>query len=176
MTTTEPEPTPTDAAEPLGDEAGEDVQLVRTGWVRCTVAGQQYRLRPPFFGEFKRLRLSFEELQDALAEKSEESEIIAAELVEQAEALRTRKDVPAAERVRAMRSLRAASTDVARQLNTLREDQLHRWWADVFRTLCVDLDRIDWLDDADKMPAWMMAPLLPTKVQTHWRAAPLGRG
>lgn len=173
MTTTEPEISP--PAEPEGDEGGEAVQLVRTGWVRCTVGGSLYRLRPPFFGEFKRLRLSFEEIQDALAEQSEEVETIAARLIDEAEVMSKDESLDAAERQRRHRALRRESTVAGRKLTEFREGLMHAWWVDVFTVLCVDKP-VDWLEDADRMPTWMTAAVLPSQLLQHWRAAPLGRG
>lgn len=178
MTTTEPEAAPATpgAAEPEGDEAGESVRLVRTGWVRCLIGGQTVRLRPPFFGEFKRLRLAFEEVQDTLTEASEDLEIVAQRLVDQARALHEDTKMDAGEKVRAQRALRRESSVAGRGMNEQREALMVDWWAEVFRALCVDLGNVDWLEDPDRMPTWLTAPTLPTTLIQHWRAAPLARG
>lgn len=175
MTDSEPTTAP-DPREPEGDEAGEAVQLVRTGWVRCTVGGEQYRLRPPFFGEFKRLRFAFEELQDTLDALAEETEVVGAGLVAESERVAADDSMDPAEKVRAQRELRRRSTSAAREMTTAREQATQEWWVDVFRELCVDLDKVKWLDDHDQMPAWMTLTGLPAQLLGHWRAAPLARG
>lgn len=174
MTTQEPEsPTTPDPLDPEGPETGEALTFVRTGWVRCTTGGQIARLRPPLFGEYKRLRMALEDVQDAIMALSEDAEINAERIV----ALEAEiGDVDPAERVKRRRELRRESTEIARRTNREREALMHGWWADVFRTLCVDAAKVDWIDDPDRMPAWLTAPALPQRILAHWRAAPLARG
>ncbi len=176
MTTTEPETPPTEA--PAGEETGDGLRLVTTGWVRCTVGGALYRLRPPFFGEMKRLRMSLEEIQDHLAEASTEAEGIAMRLIDQANATLQGDGakVDQADRLVQTKALRRESTMAGRALTELRESLMFGWWDDVFRVLCVDLAKVDWLDDPDRHPSWMTNASLPASVVGHWRQPPLGHG
>lgn len=179
MSQTEPTPE-VDDTDPEGPETGDRLLFVRTGWVRYTSGGTTIRVRPPFFGEFKRLRLALEDVQDTLMDLAEEAEAeaerIQAELDPETGDVPVEADGDLRARAARRRDLLRRSREVARRTNERREALMHSWWVDVFRTLCVDADKVEWLDDPDKMPAWMTNPALPQQFVNHWRAAPLARG
>lgn len=171
----EPEPEAPAGAEPEGDEQGEAIVFVRTGWIRFTVGGRLYRLRPPFLKEVKRLRFALEEMADNLADLQSEVEVAGIEILEEQARLEEKADLSATERVAARSALRKRSRDAARSLNERREAETLAWFRLAFEVLCVD-DVTAWLGDFDDFPAWATSGLLPHQMLRHWRAAPLAPG
>lgn len=168
-------PTPTaDEQDPTEQEATAGVVLVRTGWVRLTVNGQMYRLRPPFFGELKARRLALDAMQESLEEATAAIEDIADQLITQDEA--ARQDDPR-EYQRTRRELVRQSRQAARDLDRTREGLLIEWWRDTFRLLCVEKpDTLEWIEGEDMWPPWVGSAGFPNTVVNHWRAAPLAHG
>src|SRR5688500_14604393 len=60
-------------AAPEADEGRELVELVGSGWVRMHIGGQRYRLRRPFFGELRKLRILAAEVADEISAASHET-------------------------------------------------------------------------------------------------------
>ena len=168
----EPDP----GAEPEGEqEAGEGVVLVRTGWIRFTIGGDLYRLRPPFLKELKRLRFALEEMADNLADVQEDVEATGLAIAEEQVALEQKADLTPTQRAAERNALRKRSREAARALNEQREAETLSWFRQAFKTLCVD-DTSKWIDDFDEYPSWATSGILPHTMMRHWRAAPLGRG
>lgn len=174
--TTAPEPETAPLLEPAVDaEAGEQIQFVRTGWVRCTIQGTLYRLRPPFLKEFRKLRFALEEMADNLTDLQGTVEVAGIEIVEESAKVEANPDLSTSERVEARNTLRRRSREAARGLNQKREEEALAWFRLAFETLCVD-DVSGWLDDFDKYPTWATSGMLPHDLIGHWRRAPLGPG
>ena len=171
----EPEPdtdlVPIGVVDPETDEGDDLVQLVRSGWVRFRWSGETIRLRRPFFGELKTLRLALEDASDAISDASEEIQLTAARLVEKGTALDADADIEAGERVKQRRALQRESRDAGRKLTDIAEEERLRWWALVFATLTTDDP-----PDQESLPSWIVDVNLPNTVMQHWRSVPLARG
>lgn len=174
-----PTPPPAEAERPTLDpdaeEATEGIEFVRTGWVRCLIGGERYRLRPPLLRDFKALRFALEELSDSVGDLSAEVEIAAGEILEEQAAAEANPNLTARERVELRTALRKRSRDEARVLTTRREAETLAWFRLVFETLAVD-DVSAWVHEFDAYPTWATSGALPHELIRHWRAAPLDRG
>lgn len=156
-----------DETEPADDETGDRVDYVRTGIIRVWIDGERYRLRRPFFGEFKRLRLAVEDMNDEIDELSQRSVTLGQQITAEAETHDRVKDPEAyaAWRVDSRRRQR----EVGRKLTDTAEQLRIGWWEDVWATLGLDERPADW-------PSWITNPDLPNRILTHWRMVPSGRG
>lgn len=149
----------------------ETVVLVRTGLIRMTIGGKRYRLRRPFFGEFKRIRLALEDLNDEVADARIDTQTIQRKTVAEGKALDdegTLEDDPDA-RAEWERTARKRARDASRTLLDTADRLREEFWTDVFATLSQDGTPEQW-------PGWIGDPDLPGLVIEHWRATPLGRG
>jgi hypothetical protein len=172
MTTTEPT-TNVRETDPQPDEGDPvAVELVRTGWVRFRWDGQLVRLRRPFFGELKALRLSLEDVADQIGERSDELQALAQEIVAESERNDTDDDRDEDERRRVRRELTRKSKVAGRELTDFCDAARVGWWRSVVDLVGVDGE----LPDDDKLPSWIGDPQLPNTVLQHWRSVPLGRG
>lgn len=155
--------------DPEDDEPGDRVELVGNGWTRFHIDGQRYRLRRPFFGELRTLRLAQEAGNDELSELADQGRLAADKIAEEAEKIDQDTEMTPGRRNTAIRKLRAKNIQEGRKLTVATEDMHLGWWAKVFETLAVDGTPSDW-------PAWIIDPKLPNQVMQHWRSAPLARG
>ena len=158
-------------ADPEGDEVGDELHLVRTGWVRFVMNGERVRLRRPFMGELRDLRLALEDVQDQIGEAAEDVQLVGAEIMEKSQALEKDESLTPAQVVKARRKLQRESTVKGRELTDLAEGLRVGWWELVFKTLDVDAAK-----HTVQFPAWIVDPNLPGTVIQHWRDVPLARG
>jgi hypothetical protein len=161
------DPATEDDTEPADDETGDRVDYVRTGIIRVWIDGERYRLRRPFFGEFKRFRLAVEDMNDEIDDLSQKSIALGQQITAEAETQDRAKDPEgyAAWRVDSRRRQR----EVGRNLTDTAEQLRIGWWEDVWATLALDERPPDW-------PSWITNPELPNRILTHWRMVPSGRG
>lgn len=160
-----PEP---DLAEADGNERNDHrIQFVRTGLVRVWIDGSLYRLRRPFFGEFKTLRLDLEDVIDRIQEASSEAQLVAAKVMREQRDWSPEDDPEAT--VEKQRDWRKQNRAATRALNSEAEDARRTWWLKVFEVLSLD-------GIPNDFPAWVNDPTLASEIVTHWRTAPLGRG
>lgn len=167
------EPTALEPVEPSEAEPEEGLQFVRTGWVRFRWDGRVLRLRRPFLGELRELRLALEDLSDEIAERSEEIQAEGLRLAAEAEALEERGLAPA-EAFEERAKIRTRSKQLARELTGFAEDRRLEWWARAFELLAVNEAEVP--ADAGELPAYLLDNALPHRVLEHWRAVPLARG
>lgn len=171
-------PTPDDGEMPVeevgpGDGEGNDsVQLVRTGWVRFRFGETTVRLRRPFLGELRDLRMALEDTSDNISEQAEEAQLIAMELITEGERIDGDESIELADRVRQRRALTRRSTEGARKLNLFREQAMVGWIRLAAERLSVDGE----LPPDEELPSWFIDPRLPATLLEHWRNVPLGRG
>lgn len=168
----DPQPdVPVVATEPQEGEGTDAVELVRTGWVRLRWDDKTVRLRRPFFGELKRLRLALEDASDAIAERSEEVQVIGRQILTENTA-NDEADTDELEKLEVRRELTKRSKIVGRELTAFSEEVRIDWWAQVAETLSADGP----LPHPDELPSWIADPFLPNTVLQHWRSVPLDRG
>jgi len=165
---------PVVVTDPEDDEdAGDELQLAKNGWVRFRVNGERYRLRRPFLGELRDLRLALEDVQDQIGEAAEDVQLIATEMMEKSQALEKDESATPAAVVKGRRKMQRESTAKGRELTLLAETLRIGWWERVFATL--DVDKANHTDPVD-LPAWIVDTNLPGQVLQHWRDVPLARG
>lgn len=172
MTVTDDPTVPVTDADPQPDE-GEAVavELVKSGWVRLRWDGRTIRLRRPFFGELKSLRMALEDAADAIAEQSEEVQLIGREILAENSA-NDEADVDDVERMRVRQELTKRSKIAGRALTAFSDEQRIAWWRTVVDVVGVD----GALPEDDRLPSWIADPMLPNTVLQHWRSVPLDRG
>jgi hypothetical protein len=154
-------------AEPTPEESGASrIQFVRTGLIRLYVEGVTFRLRRPFFGEFKALRLAFEDVLDEISEAAADSMNVQREV--SAERQASVNDPPETLASKE-REWRKRTRESSRALNDRAENVRIDWWRDVFETLSLD-------GTPELLPSWVIDPMLPNEFILHWRTAPQGRG
>lgn len=170
---TAPDPAPpTNPDEPL---AHDGPTFVHNGIIRFAMGDQIVRVRRPFLGELKALRLALADVQDAIAERSRATSTLGAEFVERGKEIARRfaaKEIDETERQLLTQELGAEDLRVARELDDWREQQMLDWWSDaVFAPLALDPvpDQLAW-------PMWMLDRTLPSKCLSHWRTVPTGPG
>lgn len=159
-----------EAQDPAADEANaERIQFVRTGLTRVTFGGKLYRLRRPFFGEFKRLRVALEDANDEIAEAAQASIAVTRSIASERAALGSNVDgdVLAAHETEWRKRQREASRLLNDRADTLRGE----WWSLVFDTIS-----LDGKPKKGEWPAWVLDPSVAIEFVTHWRTAPQGRG
>lgn len=158
-----------DDVEPMpddGPENGDRIEFVRTGLIRVHIGATRYRLRRPFFGEFKKLRLAVEDMNDEIQEAVDESLRVSRQItVEKAEHDDDDPDTFLAWKRDSAKRQRAAS----RSLTEVAEARRVEWWETMWTLLTVDGRPDDW-------PSWITDPALAGQFIGHWRAVPLARG
>lgn len=164
---------PIEEVAPEPDEPEEVVQLVRTGWVRFLWADRRLRLRRPYFGEIKQLRLSLEDVTDSIVTHSEEVQVRALEMADREREIAEDETMSNAERFGARTALKTESKRLSRELTVRSEEMRLGWWAEVFDVLAVDSAEVP---ETDQLPGWIVDVSLPQRILNHWRSAPLGRG
>jgi hypothetical protein len=151
-----------------GVENGDRMELVRTGLIRVHIGGTRYRLRRPFFGEFKKLRLAIEDVNDEIEDLSNDSLRISRQII--AEASSHDADTEDPDTYFEWRAdTRRRQKDASRALTNRAEELRIEWWTGMWKTLSLDGEPSD-------IPAWVTSPEVPNLLLTHWRTAPSGRG
>lgn len=172
------EPTATDQAPPTDPDeplAHDGPTFVHNGIIRFPMAGQVVRVRRPFLGELKALRLALQDVQDQIAERSREVGAVARGFQERGQELAQQlrdKSIDRAEFDRLAAELGAEDQRTARELDAWREQAMLDWWRDaVFDPLALDPvpDQLGW-------PMWILDRTLPGKCIQHWRTVPSGPG
>lgn len=153
------------------DEARELVELVGSGWVRMHIGGRRYRLRRPFFGELRTLRMLYAEVSDEISARSFEAQELGREIEAEGKAIDDDEGLDASARATQVRKLRARSLAAGRNLTDAAEDLRLGWWTAAFETL-----NVDGVPGLEQWPGWIVDHTLPDKVLQHWRSAPLDRG
>lgn len=163
------------------DEAGEGLELVRTGWVRLRIRDgetgevRRWRLRAPSLREFKRMRLALEEVEDEVGALRTvflaKAGKVAAEMAE----ARKLPDPEGTERLvelgRQERKLTAEFTDAH---ETLRVQWLHSVFTERYgRGAALGVDGVPHEDD---WPSWVTSPDFYGQLLNHWRHVPLAPG
>lgn len=173
MTVTDEPTVDTREDDPQHDE-GEAVavELVKSGWVRLRWGGTLVRLRRPFFGELKTIRLALEDAADEIADRSEKIQSIGRKLIEESQKNEEEDGRSDEERAKVRADLTRQSKHAARELTDFGEEQRIGWWRLVVGLVGVDGE----LPPDDRLPSWIADPSLPNTVLQHWRAVPLGRG
>jgi hypothetical protein len=159
------------------------------GWAKATVDGTTYRLRRPFMGEMRDLRLALEGLTDEVTLHTERSESMRRRLqriearartelqAAQSKVLAGDDDAPTEDQIAALEdrlmdevhNTRAKDREAGRTLVQIADDNRARWWTDVFTVLGLDGVPPQW-------PAWFADPDGPHRMMTHWRQNPLAHG
>lgn len=152
-------------AAPVVDETGDDVELSQTGLVRLRIDGTRYRLRRPFMGELKKLRLALEEVTEEIGDAQITLHQVRAEVL----ASEPDDDEDPAAVAKWQREKRSLTRQAVNDLTELADKLRLEWWRGVFDE--VSLDGIP-----DELPVWILDPDLPDQVVKHWRSVPLGHG
>src|SRR5690606_581232 len=153
------------------DQPGEQISLVKTGLVRAWSGhpAKRYRLRRPFFGELKQLRLALEAVQDEIAEKQVKLMELAEQIETEAAELDSDETLTARQRDARLRRLRQRDRKASREHIDAVDDLHVGWWRQVFEMLSVD-------GVPDDMPAWATDGTFAQRIMQHWRQAPLAPG
>lgn len=166
-------------AEPTEEELefGDDITFVRTGLIRCRVAGQSHILRRPSLGELHDLETAKASTVDDLKGFNEELNEKNKELLDRArEVEEEAKDLDPSSARKAELDVEATNLTLAairareafqRQADDLREV----WWKQVFGTLTPPGHK-----PPEVMPSWAGDANLPDQVITLWRTSPLAYG
>lgn len=158
-------------------EGGDDVKLVKTGWIRVTIGEAELHLRAAFFGEVKTLLTMLENHQDALTTHrhmvKREDQKLQARLVE-VDAMEEGDEKWAAQAKIAI-DLRNNNRSIREKADELRI----QWWTKVFELL--NIERTGETEKSKgvvprQWPGWVADADLPTHCVNHWRSVPLGRG
>lgn len=149
--------------------------FVHNGIIRFRMGERTVRVRRPFLGELKAIRLALQEVQDAITERSQDvarqGQAFIARGQEASKQLAD-KTIDADEHRRIVTEIAAEDQRVARELDDWREQLMLDWWRDaVFGSLALDdiPDQMQW-------PMWMLDRTLPGKCLGHWRTVPTGPG
>lgn len=167
-----------DVDEPLGHDGP---VFVHNGVVRFRMGDRVVRVRRPFLGELKVLRLALASIQDEIALRSDEVRIEGAALIAEGQDLNRRlgaKEITEDEYKTAAADLARRDRKTASGLDEWREQRMLDWWTLVFSGddgafggLAMDPvpDQLAW-------PTWMLDRSLTGKCLTHWRTVPTGPG
>lgn len=156
-------------AEPAADdgaESGDTIELVRTGLVRMTLGGTRYRLRRPFFGEFKKLRLAVEDANDEINAAVDEQMRVSRQAIAEVE---EHKDDDPDAYIAWRADVRKRQGAAGRALTDVADQLRFEWWVDMWKMLTLD-------DTPDDFPAWITDPKIAGVLLGHWRSSPSGRG
>lgn len=158
----------TEPREDDGAAVDDRVELVRTGLTRVWIAGERYRLRRPFFGEFKALRLALQDANDEIAEAVDETLAVARRMTDEQKDQNV-EDLDPDGWVAWRREARKRTNEASRALADVTESLRVEWWEQAWNLLTLDSRPPDW-------PSWVTDPNLHAAVIAHWRGSPLGRG
>lgn len=150
-------------------DEGSLVELVDSGVVRLPVwtpdGPKTYRLRPPLFGEHKRLRGA---LQDALAEIDQATIALTRATTEvNAEREQARKIEDPVERNEAMAAVKAKQRKADDESDERLEAVMVPWWELAFE-VCGTIDG----SPAPHWGRWVLDHKLAADVINHWRTSP----
>jgi hypothetical protein len=152
--------------EPEPDDPGDVIELVRTGLVRITIGTDRFRLRRPFFGEFKDLRLAIEAVNDEVQAAVDESILVSRQIAAENE---EHADDDPTEFIERRAENRKKTTASTRHLTEIVELRRVEWWDQMWDLLTLD-------GRPDQFPAWIIDPQISTTLLGHWRSSPSGRG
>jgi hypothetical protein len=152
------------------DEDGERIDLRPTGLVRIYIEGKagesaRYRLRRPFFGELKSMRLAAERMQEEIEDLSNRTAQQARELGADAEAVAKDENLTDDDRREAETKLRRRGREISQELIDAADGLRLEWWGQVFDTVSLD-------GTPPELPGWCVDPNLAPKLMNHWRTAP----
>lgn len=132
------------------------------------------RVRRPFLGELKTIRLRLDEIRDDLAILSTEIIAEGAGLAQEATELarqRETDELTPQEHSAALADIRRRDRAAAIRLEDAREEKMLDWWSEIFSMLALDP-----VPDRMSYPAWILDATLTQTVLTHWRQVPSGPG
>lgn len=171
-----------DAPEAEPEDALEGLDLRDNGTIRLYIDGARYRLRRPRAREYRRLRESYQEAQDDISDRSDETEEWSQELL--ATIAKRREADPKAGRTP---DERREDRKRGRELTDFVERTMFAWWAEVIevlgeegRTPVLTEGPSDDDDDGDTvefdafadLPMWMGTVPAANSVLNHWRSVP----
>lgn len=140
------------------------------------------RVRRPFLGELKSIRLELEDIRDDLAVLAATTAAAGHAMREEATALSDRLgdgDITPEEHAEQLREIRARDRASAQIMDDTRDDRTLEWWARIL-TGVEQPSRaglaLDPVPDVMSYPAWILDPRLPQLVLNHWRQLPSGPG
>jgi len=165
----------TDTAPTAPEPVTDGLEFVTNGIIRFHFSeGKTVRVRRPFLGELKEIRLALQDAQDELAGLAASVTAEGRDLQAEATALSDRlqaKEVSNEDHAQELAEIRARDRSSAQKMDAAREEQTLGWWALVFSTLALDD-----VPDAMHYPAWILDPGLPNRCLNHWRSVPSGPG
>lgn len=156
------------------DDEGALIELVDSGVVRLPIPEPDgetrvWRLRPPLFGEHKRIRGA---LADALTEIDEATIVYAEATVEANAAKASARLMDQPERSRAMHEAKQAQRAADDAADEATERIMRPWWQLVFETLEKDGPHVV----PDEFGPWMIDHSLAADIVNHWRTSPRAPG
>ena len=171
---------PTTAAFP-------EIEFVHNGIIRFhfptgTEEIKVIRVRRPFLGELKSIRLELEDIRDELAVTAASTAAAGHAMREEATKLSDQlgaKEITPDEHAERLRELRARDRESAQIMDDMRDGLTLDWWRRIFQGVeqpsraALALDPVP---DGDQFPAWILDPRLPQLVLNHWRHLPSGPG
>lgn len=173
-----------DVDEPL---AHDGPIFVTNGIIRFRMGDRVVRVRRPFLGELKMLRMALAATEDEISLRSEDARVQGNAMIGEGKELQRRlgaKEISEDDYKAAAADLARRDRDAATGLDEWREQRMLDWWTLVFsgdgegfRGLAMDPvpDQLEW-------PVWILdggslsRPSLITKCLTHWRTVPTGPG
>jgi len=174
----------------VGEVPDDDsMETYGAGWAKAVVDGTTYRLRRPFMGEMRDLRLALEGLTDEVTLHTERSESARRRLqriearartqlqAAQAKVMDGDEDAPTEDQIAELEdqlmdqvhNTRTEDRQAGRTLIQIADDNRARWWTDVFTVLGLDGVPPQW-------PSWFADPDGPHRMMQHWRQSPLAHG
>lgn len=156
------------------------IEFVNQGIIRFhfpTQSGEDLviRVRRPFLGELKAIRLDLAELQDELAVTATSVTLAGRDLQVEATELSDklgRGEITNEQHGAELADIRRRDRIEAQRMEDERESKILGWWTRVFEVLALD----EVPDDVLAYPAWILDARLPNHVLTHWRHVPSGPG
>lgn len=173
-TASAPESTATPEAvdEPLGHDGP---TFVHNGIIRFPMGGKIVRVRRPFLGELRALRVALQDVQDHLTEESNRIGKIGVGYQTEVRTLNEKLqkgEITPEEHTDKVAVVTEADRRTARELDDYREQAMLDWWAEyVFKPIALDPvpEQLQW-------PTWMLDRTLAAKCLAHWRTVPTGPG
>lgn len=143
--------------------------MLKTGLTRVWINGERYRLRRPFFGELKQLRLALEAVRDEVEAKRDGAIQVADRLRLERGEWEADESLTPGERAAKMAEARKTDRAAARALMDTVDTLYPEWWQQVFETLSHD-------GVPEDMPSWVADADFVERLMAHWRSAPTGPG
>ena len=156
------------------DDEGALIELVDSGVVRLPIPEADgetkvWRLRPPLFGEHKRIRGA---LADALTEIDEATVGYAEATVEANAAKASARLMDEPEKSKAMHAAKQAQRAADDVADAAAERIMRPWWVLVFEVLEKDGPHVV----PDEFGPWMLDHNLAADIVNHWRTSPRAPG